>query len=281
MASGGAGGGFRPYPKQEKSDDVGWSTLAPPPRGLRPLQGFFPTAIGGLPARKDYNKILETAKLKGDAIISQGATARVYSIRIDDEDYIVKKIAPSHIGKFVSEVENLKFLKETSAKNYIVTYLADKYDGNYGYILFPFEPGMTLNNWLAEGTHSSDEKAAMEAQVRAALGEIHKNGVIHGDVKANNIWVRTDGSPFILDFGESGSPGDPVTIARSGFGVSRDINADKLSPDFNFKQLNAVFSSIPLIKKEGGYRKNSRSRSKKHRKTKRTIKRARRRHHQK
>ena len=41
-----------------------------------------------------------------------------------------------------------------------------------------------------------------------ALGAIHEAGLIHGDIKPQNILIRRDGSPVIIDFGTARSEGD-------------------------------------------------------------------------
>ncbi len=41
-----------------------------------------------------------------------------------------------------------------------------------------------------------------------ALGSIHQAGLIHGDIKPQNILIRRDGSPVIIDFGTARSEGD-------------------------------------------------------------------------
>ena len=181
--------------------------------------------------------------------ISEGGTARVYLIYSEGSFYIIKKIHSRFLDKFRKEVGFLIQLQKSAASPYVVQYLADLETDKGYFILFPFEPGMTLHKWLTE-SHSKEDKTRMKEKVEIALKAIHDNNVIHGDVKANNIWVRTDGSPFILDFGESGEPGDSVTIARSGFSSGRAVNARKLSPGFNFQKLDIAFEP-PLMKKDG------------------------------
>ncbi|MDH3236447.1 MAG: AarF/UbiB family protein, partial [Alphaproteobacteria bacterium] len=48
--------------------------------------------------------------------------------------------------------------------------------------------------------------------ILAALAEVHANGILHRDIKPANIYVRADGSPVLLDFGNSREAG---TKARS------------------------------------------------------------------
>ena len=177
--------------------------------------------------------------------ISEGATARVYLIYSEGSFYIIKKIQSRFLDKFRKEVGILRVLQRSAASPFIVQYLADLETDKGCFILFPYIHGMTLHKWLAEG-RSDHEIASMKSLVGLALKAIHAQGVVHGDVKANNIWVPTDGYPFLFDFGESGAPGAAVTIARSGFGDRRGVNALVLSPNFNFQKLELAFAP-PLV----------------------------------
>ncbi|MDH3235073.1 MAG: hypothetical protein OEQ29_16260, partial [Alphaproteobacteria bacterium] len=53
--------------------------------------------------------------------------------------------------------------------------------------------------------------------ILAALAEVHANGILHRDIKPANIYVRADGSPVLLDFGNSrealGSKAQSLTVA--------------------------------------------------------------------
>ena len=37
--------------------------------------------------------------------------------------------------------------------------------------------------------------------IREAVGEVHRNGVVHRDLKPGNVWLTSDGIAKIGDFG--------------------------------------------------------------------------------
>lgn len=47
-------------------------------------------------------------------------------------------------------------------------------------------------------------------QLQVQLDELHRLGIIHGDVQRNNIIRRPNGDVFLIDYGYSYSSGDPL-----------------------------------------------------------------------
>lgn len=71
------------------------------------------------------------------------------------------------------------------------------------YMVMEYEVGTTMSAWLrsAEGHITEDELEALFLPICDALDMVHKEGLIHRDVKPDNIIVRPDGSPCLIDFG--------------------------------------------------------------------------------
>ena len=62
-----------------------------------------------------------------------------------------------------------------------------------------------------------------------ALASAHDAGVIHGDLKPSNVFMRDDGSPVILDFGTSVLEGEasPHQQTPHGCGGNTDIRCPR------------------------------------------------------
>lgn len=83
--------------------------------------------------------------------------------------------------------------------------------GEIEFFSMEFLKGETLAARLGRGRPAQAEAADLAAQICKGLAEAHRKGVVHGDVKSNNIILakRTDGSTraVITDFGLARMPG--------------------------------------------------------------------------
>ena len=74
-------------------------------------------------------------------------------------------------------------------------------DGTY-FIVMELVDGTSLADMLRGGrTLTASHSASLMAQVAAALGYAHRNGVVHRDVKPGNILIASDGQVKVTDFG--------------------------------------------------------------------------------
>lgn len=74
-------------------------------------------------------------------------------------------------------------------------------NGTY-FIVMELVDGTSLAEMLRGGrTLTASHSAALIAQVAAALGYAHRNGVVHRDVKPGNILIAPDGQVKVTDFG--------------------------------------------------------------------------------
>ncbi len=71
------------------------------------------------------------------------------------------------------------------------------------YLVMRFEVGNTLRDHIRKRRRKLGEAflRTMFSGLLDGLGEVHGSGLLHLDIKPANIWLRTDGSPVLLDFG--------------------------------------------------------------------------------
>ncbi len=92
------------------------------------------------------------------------------------------------------------------------------------YLVMRFETGQTLRDYIKQRRNWIDEAFLrnMFCGVLDGLGEVHGRGLLHLDIKPANIWLRTDGSPVLLDFGAARyavdiGPPDPRAMFTPGY----------------------------------------------------------------
>lgn len=74
---------------------------------------------------------------------------------------------------------------------------------NHGvqFIVSEYVEGETLSKRIAKESVPIGEAVAIAKQIVSALGASHKAGIVHRDVKPDNIMLRPDGGLKVLDFG--------------------------------------------------------------------------------
>ena len=71
------------------------------------------------------------------------------------------------------------------------------------YVVMEFIPGKTLLERLPDLPLPYDEAVDIATRIAAALDDLHRQHVIHLDVKPSNIMFRPDGEAVLIDFGLS------------------------------------------------------------------------------
>ncbi|MDH3641908.1 MAG: SUMF1/EgtB/PvdO family nonheme iron enzyme [Gammaproteobacteria bacterium] len=73
------------------------------------------------------------------------------------------------------------------------------------YLAMKFEEGKDLDRWLKDRKEplTEPEITAFILPVLDGLQAIHEQGLIHRDVKPQNIMIRNDGTPVLIDFGSA------------------------------------------------------------------------------
>ncbi|HSP79858.1 MAG TPA: DUF2381 family protein [Myxococcaceae bacterium] len=79
----------------------------------------------------------------------------------------------------------------------------------YLYIAMEYVRGRTLYDWARQENPSARQVAEMLVPLARYLAEVHAEGIVHRDVKGENILVREDGRPALVDFGVGTYEGAP------------------------------------------------------------------------
>jgi hypothetical protein len=104
---------------------------------------------------------------------------------------------PERKARFLQEARAASLLTHP---NVAVVHEVDEVDG-ISFIAMERIEGHTLRHRLAEGRLPLADVLSIGRQTMAALGAAHARGIVHRDVKPENIMITADGHVKVLDFG--------------------------------------------------------------------------------
>jgi serine/threonine protein kinase/Tfp pilus assembly protein PilF len=101
-------------------------------------------------------------------------------------------------ARFLREVRAVSAL---SHPNIATVYNYGETDAGQPYFAMELIEGQPLNEKLREGSLALPEAVRIVSYIAEALGEAHRKGVVHRDVKPSNVIVTERGQVKVLDFG--------------------------------------------------------------------------------
>lgn len=99
-------------------------------------------------------------------------------------------------------------------------------------VVMEFVDGVPLDSWKPPGVTPAERRLAILRvfiDVCKAIHHAHLNGVIHRDLKPDNILVTADGRPVVLDFGIAAAPGIRTTQTGEFAGTPAYASPEQVS----------------------------------------------------
>jgi len=159
------------------------------------------------------------------------ALNRIVAVKTLKDEYAQDK---DFIKRFKDEALSVAKLSHEN----IVNVYDVGYDNSMNYIVMECVEGTTLSSYMESvGPLDIKEVVDIALQIFAALEHAHNNGIIHRDIKPQNILISKNGRIKVTDFG-----------------IAKAINAQTLTTD------NKAFGSVHYISPEqakGGFLSNS------------------------
>ncbi len=137
--------------------------------------------------------------------IGLGGMATVYkAYQPSMERYVALKILSTHLSQTPTFVKRFQQEAKMIAKLehlHILPVYDHGEEGEYLYLVMRFIEAGTLKDRLGQGASSLEDTRRVVSQVGSALEYAHQMGVVHRDLKPNNILVDRQGDCYLTDFG--------------------------------------------------------------------------------
>jgi len=151
------------------------------------------------------------------SLLGQRGTAEAY-VAVDTRlrrQVALKLLPPAYthdadrVRRFEREARAVSALNHP---NILTIYEVGEEDGRH-FIAAEYVEGETLRERLKRGRVEAGEAVEIAAQVASALAAAHEVGIVHRDVKPENVMLRPDGYIKLLDFGLAKLAGQPRALS--------------------------------------------------------------------
>src|SRR5512139_1211283 len=133
---------------------------------------------------------MATVYLSRDIKLDRVIALKVMHAGLDQDDDFVRR--------FIDEAKSAAALSHPN----VVAVYDQGTDGQYVYLAMEYVPGRTLRDLLTEQGRLAPRQALEVIQpVLAALGAAHRTGLVHRDVKPENVLLTDQGQIKVADFG--------------------------------------------------------------------------------
>jgi serine/threonine protein kinase/Tfp pilus assembly protein PilF len=139
--------------------------------------------------------------------------------------------------RFEYEAELLGRLRHPGIAHIYEAGVADSGSGPEPFLAMELVDGAPLAQWVAESSPSLRKKLDLFVELCLAVQHAHERGVLHRDLKPDNVLVEHDGKPKVLDFGIARAVGADVgaatrlTEAGSIIGTLSYMSPERLAGD--------------------------------------------------
>lgn len=139
--------------------------------------------------------------------------------------------SPNALARFTAERQALARL---SHPNVAQLYEAATTPDGFPYFAMEYLPGATLGDYCDQRRLSIRERVALFVQICQGVQHAHQKGLIHRDLKPNNLLVADIGDqavPKVIDFGIAKAVDDPLTEGEALTGAGAIGTPNYMSPE--------------------------------------------------
>ena len=166
-------------------------------------------------------------------MIGSGGMAVVYRAtdRVTGNDVAVKILKDEFVAdeqfrrRFLNESRAISMLRHRN----IVSVIDFEFEGNLQYIVMEYIDGITLKDFIrTQKAIPYTIAVKITMQILSALQHAHERGIIHRDIKPQNIMILSDGTIKVMDFGIARiSKFETVTMTDKAIGTVYYISPEQ------------------------------------------------------
>jgi serine/threonine protein kinase len=153
--------------------------------------------------------------------VGSGGIATVYLARnLRTNQIVAVKVVHPHVAKDPDVVK--RFQRESGlltglANPHLVHVFDHGVENGRHYLVMEYVEGRTLKSIIKEeGALDVDRSLGITRQVAEGLTEVHRRGIVHRDIKPQNLMIEPDGTVKVMDFGIA-RIADLSALTRSGY----------------------------------------------------------------
>ncbi|MEX2646848.1 MAG: protein kinase [Gaiellaceae bacterium] len=156
-----------------------------------------------------------------EELCGSGGMSSVYRAhdRLLERDVAIKILHSSYledgdaVERFRREARSVAQLSHPN----VVTIIDRGEEDGHQFIVFEYVPGKTLKDYLARrGPLPPGEALSLAIEVGKGLAYAHRQGIVHRDVKPQNVILNGDGLPKVTDFGIARSVDVEKGVTQTG-----------------------------------------------------------------
>lgn len=169
-------------------------------------------------------------------LIGIGGMANVYRCydTVDDREVAIKILK----DEYLNNEEFIRRFKNESKAIAVLSHpnIVKVYDVSFGdmiqYIVMEYIDGITLKEYInQQGTLSWKETVHLITQILMALSHAHSKGVVHRDIKPQNMMLLSDGTIKVTDFGIARFSNSTRTMTEQAIGSVHYIAPEQAKGD--------------------------------------------------
>lgn len=137
-------------------------------------------------------------------LLGQGSVGTVYECKNHEGKHIAVKLMETNPMMDTSVFENIVVAALATQKIpesvNVVKVLSAGEKGTIYYIVMEMMEGGTLQQVVESESVSFEKKLQISGEIANTLSEIHKRGIVHGDLKPENVLMSAKNKPYLNDF---------------------------------------------------------------------------------